>query len=265
MIKQGWGHDAWLADFEAEGERRAALGDPDWGRGAELPPELVRSLQRFQVGEDGDGSALIAKADRAGDPVYARTVRLFVAEEQNHARMLALLLAAGGAGTLAGHWSDTVFVRLRRLLGLRVELLVLMVAEAVALRYYRAVRDGSPDPLASEVAGRILADEERHVPFHCLRLRDALAPLPAPARRAATLAWRALLAGAAAVVAMDHGPALRILGVRRSTFVTDTVRASSPMAAAMHAAGPPAAGRPGRLRGGSRPRPRTRTRSRRGV
>lgn len=246
MIKQGWGHDAWLADFEAERERRAAQGDPDWNRGAGLPPELVRSLQRFQVGEDGDGSALIGKADRAGDPAYARAVRLFVAEERNHARMLALLLAAGGAGTLTGHWSDTAFVRLRRLLGLRVELLVLMVAEVVALRYYQAVRDGSPDPLASEVAGRILADEERHVPFHCLRLREALAPLPAPARRAATLAWQVLLAGAAAVVAVDHGPALRVLGVRRLAFAADTVRASSPVAAALHAAAPATTRRPGR-------------------
>ncbi|MFF1410024.1 ferritin-like domain-containing protein [Streptomyces sp. NPDC058289] len=241
MIKHGWGYDTWLADFETEEERRAERGDPEWKRAAALPPELVRSLQRFQVGEDGDGSALIGKADRAGDPVYARAVRLFVAEEQNHARMLALLLEAGGAGTLAGHWSDTVFVRLRRLLGLRVELLVLMVAEVVALRYYRAVRDGAADPLASEVARLILADEERHVPFHCLRLRlrEALAPLPAPARRAAVAAWRAMLAAAAAVVAVDHAPALRTLGVGRRTFVADTVRASAPMAAAIAASGPP--------------------------
>lgn len=253
MIKHGWGHDAWLADFEAEREQRAERGDPDWTRTAALPAELVRSLQRFQVGEDGDGSALIAKADRAGDPVYARAVRLFVAEEQNHARMLARLLEAGGAGTLRGHWSDTAFVRLRRLLGLRVELLVLMVAEVVALRYYRAVRDGAADPLASEVARLILADEERHVPFHCLRLREALAPLPAPARRAAVSAWRGMLAAAAVVVAVDHGPALRTLGLRRRGFVADTVRASAPPAAAIAAvatARPVSSVRPARRGGG---------------
>ncbi|MFI6146476.1 ferritin-like domain-containing protein [Streptomyces sp. NPDC051109] len=237
MINNGYeGYGTWVRDFEAERERRAAIGDPEWDRGAALDPALVRSLQRFQVGEDGDGSALIGKADRAGDAQYARAVRLFVAEEQNHARMLALLLAAGGAGTLSGHWSDAVFVRLRRLLGLRVELLVLMVAEAVALRYYRAVRDGAPDPLAAEVAGRILADEERHVPFHCRRLREALAPLPAPARRSALLAWRGLLAGAGAVVAVDHGPALRHLGVGRLRFTADVIRSSGPLAGAMHPA-----------------------------
>ncbi|MFI7358289.1 ferritin-like domain-containing protein [Streptomyces avidinii] len=227
-------YEAWVGDFEAERERRATAGDPEWSRGAALDPALVRSLQRFQVGEDGDGSALIGKAERAGDPAYAEAVRLFVAEEQNHARMLALLLKAGGAGTLSGHWSDAVFVRLRRLLGLRVELLVLMVAEVVALRYYRAVRDGAPDPLTAEVAGRILADEERHVPFHCRRLREGLSPLPAPVRRCATAAWQALLAGAAVVVAADHGPALRHLGVGRRRFTADVIRSSGPLAGAMH-------------------------------
>ncbi|MFD3722823.1 ferritin-like domain-containing protein [Streptomyces sp. NPDC058674] len=231
MIKTGYGE--WIADFEAERGRRAALGDPYWARGARLPPEVVRSVQKFQVGEDGDGSALIGKARRAGDATYTEAVRMFVAEEQNHARMLALLLAAGGAPTLEGHWSDAAFVRLRRLTGLRLELLVLMVAEVVALRYYRALRDGSPDPLAAEVAGRLLADEERHVPFHCRRLREGLAPLPRPARRAVAAGWRALLGGAAVLVAVDHGPALRTLGVGRLAFAADVHRSSAAVAAAM--------------------------------
>lgn len=45
----------------------------------------------------------------------------------------------GGVPTFAGHWSDAVFVRLRRLMGLRMELLVLMIAEVVARRYYGAL------------------------------------------------------------------------------------------------------------------------------
>ncbi|OLZ58543.1 hypothetical protein AVW11_28035 [Streptomyces amritsarensis] len=231
MIKTGYG--AWVRAFESERERRAAVGDPDWGRGARLPAELVRSIQKFQVGEDGDGSALRGKADLAGDPVYSEAVRLFVAEEQNHARMLRLLLEAGGAGTLEGHWSDAAFVRVRRLLGLRVELLVLMIAEVVALGYYGALRDGAGDALVREVAGRILADEERHVPFHCLRLQEGLAVLPRPARRAVTAGWRGLLACAATLVAVDHGPALRACGVGRGAFVARTLRSSAWMARAM--------------------------------
>ncbi|WP_220502642.1 ferritin-like domain-containing protein [Microbispora sp. H10885] len=211
----------WLRDFEGAALLRRTWGDPDWTRGARLDPALVRSLQRFQVGEDGDGAFLTGKAARAGDPAYAAAVRLFVAEEREHARLLARLIGAAGAATLPGHWTDTVFVRLRRLLGLRMELMVLMLAEVVALAYYRAVRDGADDPLAAEVAGRILADELRHVPFHRDRLRWSFRRSSRLTRAAAAALWWALLAGVVAVVVADHGGALRGVGVPGTVFVRE--------------------------------------------
>ncbi|MBE8518645.1 ferritin-like domain-containing protein [Amycolatopsis sp. H6(2020)] len=211
----------WLQDFETEAERRRRREDPPWSRGARLDPAVARSVQRFQVGEAGDGANLIAKA--AGDDVYLAAVKLFVAEEQNHARMLAELLAAAGVPTIGTHWSDTVFVRLRRALGLRLELMVLLIAEVIALRYYRALRDGTTDPLLTQVASRILADEERHVPFHCHRLEIGFRELGKPARAALSGAWRLLLLGVAITVAADHGAALRRLGVGRVGFVADVL------------------------------------------
>ncbi|WP_103342825.1 ferritin-like domain-containing protein [Amycolatopsis sp. CA-126428] len=213
----------WLQDFETEAERRGQREDPPWERGAKLHPDVAKSVQRFQVGEAGDGANLIAKA--AGDDTYLAAVKLFVAEEQNHARMLAGLLAAAGVPTIASHWSDTVFVKLRRALGLRLELMVLLIAEVVALRYYRALRDGTGDPLLTQVAARILADEERHVPFHCHRLEIAFRPLGRPARAAVFGAWRVLLLGVAITVAADHGQALHRLGVGRLVFVADVLTA----------------------------------------
>lgn len=232
--------DNWLRDFEDERERRRAAGEPDWGQGARLPAAVWRSVRRFQVGEDGDGAVLTGKADAVADAAYAAAVRLFVAEEQNHARLLGLLLGAGGVPLLGSHWSDTVFVRLRGLFGLRLELLVLMVAEVIALRYYRALRDGTRDPLVTEVAARILADEERHVPFHCARLRqESLGALP-------LAGWRVLLCAVAAFVAVDHGPALRRLGVGRVRFVADVMR--TPGVTAWSTAGAPAQDLSGRSR-----------------
>ncbi|GAA3006226.1 hypothetical protein GCM10020229_17570 [Kitasatospora albolonga] len=223
----------WVDHFHAEAARRAATAEPDWSAGAQLPDTVWASLQKFQVGEDGDGANLIGKADKEGDPDYALAARLFVAEEQNHARLLARLLEAGGRPTLDGHWSDRIFVRVRRLLGMRTELLVLMIAELVAVPYYRAVRDGAADPLVSEVAGRIMADEERHIPFHCDRLADSLAELGPAARRVTVGGWRLLLLAAALFVAVDHGPALRDLGARRTRFVRDVFRLSGPVAVAI--------------------------------
>lgn len=214
----------WVREFEAEAERRRCAGDPDWGRGAWLDPAVVASVQRFQVGESGDGRNLIGKAEAAGDRDYAAAVRMFVAEEQNHARMLGALLAAANAPTIAGHWSDSMFVWLRRALGLRLELMVLLIAEVIALRYYRALRDGTGDRLTTEVAGRILADEQRHVPFHCRRLRSAFARTPRPVRWVVTVGWRVLLLGTAITVAWDHRAALRRFGVGRWEFVVDVVR-----------------------------------------
>ncbi|MCN9244033.1 ferritin-like domain-containing protein [Streptomyces sp. RY43-2] len=223
----------WTRRFEDERERRNAQGDPDWERGARLHPAVWAGIQRFQVGEDGDGANLVAKADEAGDADYARAVRLFVAEEQNHARLLARLLAAGGVRTVTGHWTDTAFVRLRRLMGLRLELLVLMIAEFVALRYYRALRDGTDDLLTSDVAGRILSDEERHVPFHCARLHASIAELPRAIRRPVMTLWRLLLLAVSVVVAADHGRALRRLGVPRLRFVSDVMTSSAEVVSAV--------------------------------
>ncbi|MGW0247473.1 ferritin-like domain-containing protein [Nocardia goodfellowii] len=231
----------WTREFEAKVTARAAAGDPDWSRGARLDPAIVRSVQRFQVGESGDGANLIAKADRAGDPEYSAAVRLFVAEERNHARMLGLLLESAGQPTISTHWSDAVFVRLRRALGLRLELMVLMLAEVVALRYYRALRDGTGDPLTTQVAGLVLADEQRHVPFHCQRLRVAFAAKSRPARLFAVAVWWALMAGVTAVVAADHGPALRQFGIGRVDFA----RGVFALFAAIVPAAIPLRGRPG--------------------
>ncbi|POM26423.1 hypothetical protein BTM25_08230 [Actinomadura rubteroloni] len=204
---------SWRTNFEQAALHRPS--DPDWTRGARLPRAVVRSVQRFQLGESGDGAGLIRKAERTGDADYATAVKLFVAEERDHARLLAELLYAAGAPTIDAHWTDTAFVRMRRPFGLRAELLVLMVAEVVALRYYRAMRDGSTDPLAAEVGRRILADERRHVPFHLARLDG----LPVPVR----WAWRAVVAAATVVVAVDHGTALRAWGVSRRAFIRDTL------------------------------------------
>jgi hypothetical protein len=235
-----------VRDFELHARLRAGLVE-HWPSGSRLDPALVRSLQRFQAGEDGDGASLIAKSAAAasaasaasaraaadvgaGDVDYLAAVRLFVAEEQNHARLLRNVLACAGESTIAGHWTDTVFVAVRRALGLRLELMTLMLAEVVALRYYRALRDGTTDALVTDVAGRILADEQRHVPFHVDRLRGGFAGTPAPARLIALGFWWVLMTGATLVVAADHGPALRVLGVRRGRFVGDVLGLFGPIA-----------------------------------
>ena len=234
------GFGEWLQGFEDAAARRGRDDGPPWELGGVLDPAVVRSVQKFQAGEDGDGASLIRKSALAGDSEYAAAVRLFVAEEQHHARLLEQLLTTTSNSTIAGHWSDKVFVTLRRALGLRLELMTLMVAEVVALRYYEALRDGTDDPLLTDVAGRILADEQRHVPFHTDRLREGFATSPRMARAAATVGWWVLMMGAAGVVAVDHGPALRRLGVRPLRFMADCAALFRPIAETVLRAAAPA-------------------------
>lgn len=182
---------------------------------------MARSLQKFQVGESGDGAHLIAKAAATGVADYERAVRLFVAEEVNHARMLAEILTAAGYPTVGHHWSDAVFVRLRRLLGLRTEIMVLCIAEVIALRYYRALADGN-DALLAEVSELILDDERRHVRFQYHRIRAGFAHYPRVLRSVVEFVWCAMALVVAVVVSVDHGAALRDVGVSRIRFIVET-------------------------------------------
>lgn len=212
----------WLADFLLAASHRSRRVAPRWAELRPLPVELIGSIQRFQIGEDSDGAGLITKSTSSGDPDYVAAIRLFVAEEAGHARLLERLLIAGGAATIDGHWTDAVFIRLRRGLGLRLELMTLMIAEVVAVRYYRALRDGTTDPVVSDVAGRILHDEVRHIEFHIAQLRNEFARRGRLSRLVLRGFWWCLLSGALGVVALDHGTALRYLSVSRREFCADT-------------------------------------------
>src|SRR5919109_4904445 len=183
----------WKTYFERNRARRMVI---PWDRGIAVEPHmrapLIRSLQRFQVGEQGDGAHLRMAAAATGDPAYAAAIALFVEEEQEHARLLERLLCGMGGTLLRRHWSDVCFIFLRRLSGLHLELLVLLVAELVAKRYYRALHEGTSDPVLKTAFAQILHDEVGHVAFHCDYLQRAFAPLSPHARLLIRVSWRLL-------------------------------------------------------------------------
>lgn len=211
----------WLEYFEARrGEGPvAALGEPlERVPGREV---LAGSIARFELGESGDGERIRRLAHATGDDAYARSIELFVREEQQHARWLKTLRERFGGRRLQSHWSDSAFVVLRHGGGLRREICVLLAAELVALSYYRVLPVACDDPLVSATCRRILADERGHVAFHRASLSRELATMPAPARCAATLAWRAFVALTAMVVAWDHRELLDLAGLSRAEFAGD--------------------------------------------
>jgi hypothetical protein len=197
-------------DFDAECRLSDAVNGP-----------LIASVRRFQLGESGDGAQLLRKAAEAGDLEYLSAARLFIAEEQQHAALLLGLLGYLGGEPMSR--SDAVFVRLRRLMGLRTELMVLTVAEVVALSYYGGLAAAGPDSVVRAVAARIVDDEHAHVRFQQQRLRAGFADSRVPVRLLAFGLWWLTAVGATVVVAVDHGRLLDAIGCRRTRFIRDVL------------------------------------------
>lgn len=214
-------YDRWLRYFsDRHGEELyAPLEEPFVERpGREA---MARSLARFELGESGDGANLKSLVSTTGDAAYSRAIELFVAEENTHAEWLEMLRSRFGGEKLTSHWSDSAFVLLRHIGGLRREICVLLTAELVALTYYRILPLAYEDPALAAACKRILRDERGHVAFHRATLSREFSGMPAPARSAAIISWRSFVATTAAIVAWDHRDVLELAGVSRPEFTAE--------------------------------------------
>jgi hypothetical protein len=209
----------WQAYFALNRARGTAI---PWERGVRVAPALhdplVRTLQRFQVGESGYGRHLRRAAQATREAAYVAALDLFIAEEQKHAGILARLLDGLGAGLLQRHWSDGWFIGLRHLGGLYGELLVLMVAEIIGEQVYRLVHAHGGDAVLRRAMAEMLADEAGHVAFHCDTLRDGLGSQPAWVRGMIHAGWRLFFQAVCLVVILDHHGFLAAVGVAPGTF-----------------------------------------------
>lgn len=177
---------------------------------ASLPRSLGRSLAVFQLGESGGGT-VVGQAAQSRLPGlgadYAEAMKLFVDEEHRHANILAMGVRLLGAELIRKNWTAKAFVGLRRLIGLRFKVLILLAAEVVGICYYAAI--------ASEVGGgpvqawllQLVDDERAHLRFHCHFLRTQTA---SRWRRVLFIAaWRMVSRGAGIAVMIDHRRAIR--------------------------------------------------------
>jgi hypothetical protein len=212
----------WLNYFERNRKQRQPI---PWENGIQIEPHLrgplIRSLQKFQIGESGEGRKLRRHAAATKDETYAAAINLFIKEEQEHARLMAEILKRLDAPLLQSHWSDRCFVWLRHLFGLHQELLVLLLPEMIAKVYFRALRDGTLDPVLRAVTAQIEHDENGHLAFHVEYLHRAFERLSFTQRIAAQIGWRIIYRATCLVVMFDHRDLLRAAGVRRPDFWRD--------------------------------------------
>jgi hypothetical protein len=200
----------WFRYFE---QNKQSLLEIPWHSGPELTVQqrlgLGPSVQEFQRGESSEGRHLLRYAEQyattTGDHDYVSALKLFIAEEQRHARDLRRFLAINGIPLVESTLSDRVFRTLRRLLGtLEISIAVLITAEIIAQAYYAALRAATDSVILERLCEQIIRDEASHVKFQAQQLANLRARRGQLLYELTVTAQRALFLGTCLVVWVFH-------------------------------------------------------------
>jgi hypothetical protein len=217
----------WLHYYQRNKENRP---EPKWNMPSPLDSAmqrvLARSLSHFQLGETGEGKFLIAQArvQAPDDACYHQALQLFIAEEGEHARLLKRLVHRFGGETIRRHWTHTLFRFVRRALGFKFEIQLLVIAELVGTAYYRMLHSRARDAVLEETCTLLLNDEAQHIDFHADWFGDFQSRLLPIERAIWNAQFQILFTAAAHVAWIDHRACLFKAGTSRSEFFRDARR-----------------------------------------
>lgn len=218
--------EQWLLYFQDNKKSRADIKfTNDVSIPVPMRAPLIRSLQRFQIGETGEGKHLRKYARMTKDATYEECIDLFIKEEQYHALVLAKIIQSMDGTLLSWHWTDLAFIVLRRMLGLKTELFILLIAEIIGKCFYNACANKIDDPRIRDAFALIVLDEIGHLEFHCDFLRDQMKSYPQWLTQVCFSIWSVLFLTACFVFIVDHRRALEALQVRPRDFLEDCSRA----------------------------------------
>jgi hypothetical protein len=206
--------EIWLNHFEyhAEHPRSVPAGLSDV-----LKPEeralIARSIAAFQLGEQGEGQALLRTVARYAQehnaPSLVRIMELFIREQQRHGALLHTFMENHGLPRKRTDWTDFVFCCLRRLGGFEYRLHLFVTAELIASVYYRALEVATGCQRLKVLCRTLVADELAHIGLQSQLLLTFRSRKSAPARAAIRVAHRAFFATTACIVYMAHRRVLR--------------------------------------------------------
>ena len=216
--------EEWCVFFAVNARHQMSI---PWERGAELTEKeravICPSLAAWQLGETSDGRHLLLAATRyakaIGDPDYVEAIRLFIQEEQGHGEALGQFLDIAGVPRLRRNWGDSLFRFMRYLLpNMEAWTTPVILVEALAQVYYRAVRNASGSAVLRRICHQILKDEVAHIRFQCERFAIMHQNRP-PALRAMTYACqRVLFSAVTLLVWAGHHTVLRAGGHTFGTY-----------------------------------------------
>jgi hypothetical protein len=209
----------WNQYFSKNSQQLLAI---PWEIGSELTPSekraITNSIQKFQLGEGSDGWHLIVAsqryAERYNDLDYADAIQLFIAEEQRHSRDLGRFMDINAIPRITSTYSDWVFRRVRRIASsIEIMIMTLLVAETIALVYYKALAVATKSKVLDRLCEQILKDEYYHIRFQTERLAIIRRGRWNILNLAATLFHVPLYYGAILVVWLDHAPVFQAAGI----------------------------------------------------
>lgn len=219
-----WTSERWICYFQTNRDRLMAI---PWERGVSFSlaetTAVAASLREFQLGESGEGrhfQKVAARwAERSDDVAYLPALKLFIEEEQRHARDLGRVMDLAGVERAHASPTNTFFRHLRHLAGLELSIVVLVTAELVAQVYYRCLMNATASPVLKTLCRQILRDEVQHIRFQCQRLAIIRRGRHGVWNRIWVAAQWVLLLVTSVVIWQRHGPAIRRGGLGYVGFV----------------------------------------------
>ena len=215
---------SWREYFE---KNKSHFGDINWVAVDNLTPEekncIAASIAQFQKGESSEGKHLFSHAKKYPDPEYTECIKLFIREEQMHARVLGQFMDKQNIPRIKNHWVDGIFRWLRKLAGMENTIVVLVTAEIIAKIYYNALNHATSSVLLKSICRQILKDEDQHISFQCYTI-NKLAENKKYMGRIIRQSWHLILMlGTIMVVWMTHRGVLKKGGYYFSRFWLETL------------------------------------------
>jgi len=171
-----WLAKKWCDYFQCQKERLLLI---PWEQGPELAAAektlIGAFLAEFQQGEGQEGGhfyrCVRTYAEATGAWDYLEAHRLFMEEEKRHARDLGRFLDLAAIPRLTRQsWLSRGFCWFGSRGGLESTLVVILMAEVIALVYYRVVRNLTGSSVLRRLCDQILRDEKSHVRFQTEQL-----------------------------------------------------------------------------------------------
>lgn len=135
---------------------------------------IFPSICQFERGEHSDGKHLIRVADifarKIHNEDYKYCIRRFIKEENAHSGYLKQYMDHYNVHVKETVILDRIFRQLRKLAGLRCEVIVLVTAEMIALSYYDALKNATKSTALKAICCQMLHDEIPHVMFQSYTL-----------------------------------------------------------------------------------------------